>query len=215
MPNDRGLFTAWESSFWARRVAIGGGPLTARIGFHKPACRKRAAENVLYHRVLPLRDRGSVRLGRGDRVVYSGRESSGLATDPGFGKFGGRHADISATESGAVGVGRDLRGVTVDDQQSHLCGYSTAGAGTGPLRARGRGVGARTAVHRGRDTAFLLVMGHPPASVFGQAQDDGHERSGRVHPRRRTRLDLRSDRGRPPRRVLPGRIRGSAYARSP
>src|SRR5690242_18361827 len=42
--------------------------------------------------------------------------------------------------------------------------------------------------------------GRPAASVLGEAQDHGHERAGRVHPRRRTGLDLRSDRGSPPRR---------------
>src|SRR3954452_7482065 len=91
----------------------------------------------------------------------------------GFGKFGGGDVGISATESGAVGVGRDLLGLAVDDQQGHLSGPPATGAGTGPLRARGRRVGAGTAVHRRRDTDSLLAIGGPSTPVLGQAQDDG------------------------------------------
>jgi hypothetical protein len=42
------------SGFYIRRVAIGGGPLSGRIGFAESIYRRQAAENVLYHRVLPL-----------------------------------------------------------------------------------------------------------------------------------------------------------------
>ena len=37
---ERGLFTALGDDFRARRVAIGGGPLTARIGFPRSTYRK-------------------------------------------------------------------------------------------------------------------------------------------------------------------------------
>jgi hypothetical protein len=48
-----GLFTALGSSFRMRRVEIGGGPFSGRIGFADSIYRRQAAENVLYHRVLP------------------------------------------------------------------------------------------------------------------------------------------------------------------
>jgi len=48
----RGLFRTWEDYFRTRRVAIGDGPLSGRIGFAYSTYRKRTVERVLYHRVL-------------------------------------------------------------------------------------------------------------------------------------------------------------------
>jgi hypothetical protein len=50
----RGLFRTSEDYFHARRVAIGDGPLSGRIGFAYSTYRKRTVERVLYHRVLSL-----------------------------------------------------------------------------------------------------------------------------------------------------------------
>jgi hypothetical protein len=55
------------------------------------------------------------------RIVGSGRRS-------GFGQFGSDRVDLSATKSGAVGAGRDLRGLAINDQQGHLGGHPTVGA---------------------------------------------------------------------------------------
>jgi len=49
-----GLFRIWEDYFRTRRVAIGDGPLSGRIGFAYSTYRKRTVERVLYHRVLSL-----------------------------------------------------------------------------------------------------------------------------------------------------------------
>ena len=49
-----GLFRTSEDYFRTRRVAIGDGPLSGRIGFAYSTYRKRTVERVLYHRVLSL-----------------------------------------------------------------------------------------------------------------------------------------------------------------
>src|SRR4029078_6566178 len=164
---ERGLFTACMDDFRRRRVAIGDGPTTERIGLPHSNLLKGAAEDVLYHRVLLWRDQGAVRSGRGDPVVDSREGPPGVAADPRVGQFDGCRLDVSAAEPRAVRVGRDLWGVTADNQQGHLGGHSLARTSAGTLRTRGRGAGARTAVPRGRDAASLLVMGRPPAAVLG------------------------------------------------
>ena len=54
LPDLRGLFRTSEDYFRTRRVAIGDGPLSGRIGFAYSTYRKRTVERVLYHRVLSL-----------------------------------------------------------------------------------------------------------------------------------------------------------------
>ncbi len=44
----------WKTISAPRRVAIGDGPLSGRIGFTYSTYRKRTVERVLYHRVLSL-----------------------------------------------------------------------------------------------------------------------------------------------------------------
>src|SRR6476659_4230799 len=74
-----GLFRTSEDYFRTRRVAIGDGPLSGRIGFAYSTYRKRTVERVLYHRVLSLRDSRSVRVDRADPVFHSRGGSPRLA----------------------------------------------------------------------------------------------------------------------------------------
>src|SRR5437660_940324 len=124
-------------------------------------------------------------------------------------QIGGSHADLHAAQSHPGGNRRVARRLPADDQprdNRDNPAYPRSGA---RIRPGCRRPGPRCPVHPGRHAAPVLVMGRAQGTVLGKAQGHRNERPGRLHDLRQARMDLRSDRRKPPRQLQPGRIRST------
>lgn len=141
------------------------------------------------------------------RIHRTGARNAPLAPGSGIAPRAHGHAYLPAQKPRSSRNSRGLRRLAADDKPRDICHYPAARQSPFQVRPRRGRSGRRHALRRGRDAAPVLDLARAPGTEVRQVQ--GHRVQGppRLHAFRAARVDFRPGDRKPPRHVLPERIR--------